>query len=77
MHTWLRNYNSIGIAMCCGAGASYRLPRIGYPWNAKGAMAGSGVAGPEYAFIDFGPEPPTFIQVEKTAKLIAMSFPDC
>ena len=71
-HTWLRNYDSIGIALCCGAGAKYRLPEKGYPRNAKGAVMGSGCKGKEYAFVDFGLEPPTYNQIEQMAKLVAV-----
>lgn len=70
-HTWMRNYNSIGIAMCCGAGASYQLPQKGLPQYAKGALLGSDCRGERYAFVDFGPEPPTYIQMESTARLVA------
>lgn len=51
-HTFMRNKDGIGIALCCGVGASFsgKVP--------KG--------------IDFGENPPTMMQIEKMAQVIAI-----
>lgn len=51
-HTFMRNKDGIGIALCCGVGASFsgRLPQG----------------------IDYGQCPPTLMQIEKAAQVIAI-----
>ena len=72
VHTWMRNHDSIAIAMCCGAGARCWTPEKGNPRDAQGAYLGSENAGSDCALVDLGEEPPTFMQIEVTAKLIAV-----
>lgn len=52
LHTFMRNKDGIGIALCCGVGATY---------------SGNGPQG-----IDFGECPPTQVQIEKAAQVIAI-----
>lgn len=51
-HTFLRNKDGIGIALCCGVGASF--------------------TGKNPQTIDFGECPPTMMQIEKMAQVIAI-----
>lgn len=51
-HTFMRNSDGIGIALCCGAGASF---------DGKSPKG-----------IDFGESPPTMMQIEKMAQVIAI-----
>lgn len=73
VHTWMRNHDSIAIALCCGADACCWAPEKGNCRDAKGAYMGSECADSHCALVDFGEEPPTFMQIEVTAKLIAVS----
>ena len=71
-HTWLRNHNAIGIALCCGAGARCWIPdgREGYGLEEACDLQYS--ARPGSALIDYGPEPPTEIQIEVLADIVAI-----
>ena len=72
IHTWMRNHDSIGIALCCGAGARCWAPEKVHPREAKGTYLGADKVSSDCALVDFGEEGPTFVQIEVMAKLIAV-----
>ena len=71
-HTWMRNHNSIGIALCCGYEARCWQPSGIDPRGAEGAYVDSEDMDSDSALIDMGPEPPTPVQIETLAKLVAI-----
>lgn len=62
-HTWGRNGKSIGIALCCGYGAV--LPSTAVEPGRRGEPLPDGA-------IPFGPEPPTWMQIERLAVVTAL-----
>ena len=71
-HTWHRNCGAIGIALCCGYDAACQLPRSCEGYRAKTAYEDPEDARPDSAGINLGPEPPTPVQIEVMAKLVAL-----
>lgn len=71
-HTWMRNHSAIGIALCCGVDAECWLPEGCEGYEVEQACEKSHCPKPDSALIDFGPEPPTHIQIEVMAKLVAI-----
>lgn len=71
-HTWMRNHSAIGIALCCAAGARCWLPDCCEGYEVKQACDISDNPEPEKALIDYGPEPPTDIQIEVMADVVAI-----
>ena len=71
-HTWMRNHSAIGIALCCGVDANCWLPSDCEGCSVYRAQEISHFPQPDCAVIDFGPEPPTEIQIEVMAKLVAV-----
>ena len=72
MHTWMRNHDSVGIALCCGYDARCWQPSHVDPRHAVGAYVDGDDVDRDCALIDFGPEPPTAIQIEVLAKVVAI-----
>lgn len=72
LHTWMRNHSAIAIALCCGVDARCWLPDGCSGYDVELAYESSRCARPDCALIDFGPEPPTPVQIEVMAKLIAI-----
>jgi len=71
-HTWKRNSGTIGIALCCGSGATCELPAA---ISAKAAWSAAGpdeYRDPYQAMVDYGSEPPTTDQIEALAKIVAI-----
>ena len=71
-HIWLRDQGSIAIALCCGAEAVCWAPVTGSCRTASGAYADAAEVPASYARVDLGPAPPTEIQIEVAAKLVAL-----
>ena len=71
-HTWKRNNGTIGIALCCGCGAECELPSAIAAGAAWGATERDEYRDPYQAMVDFGSEPPTPIQIEVLAKIVAI-----
>ena len=72
IHTWMRNHSAIGIALCCGVDARCWLPDSCEGFKVEKAYENSRCAHPECALIDYGPEPPTEIQIEVLADVVAI-----
>ena len=71
-HTWMRNHSAIGIALCCGVDARCWLPEDCEGFEVEKAYDVSHCPKPGGALIDFGPEPPTDIQIEVMADVVAI-----
>ena len=71
-HTWQRNVGAIGIALCCGAFANCWEPTRRAAWEVESAFEVPHKPQPDAALVDFGPEPPTPVQVEVMAKIVAL-----
>ena len=71
-HTWMRNHSAIGIALCCGVDAECWLPCYSDGSTVYRAQEITLCPQPDCAVIDFGPEPPTEIQIEVMAKVVAV-----
>ena len=71
-HTWLRNLNSVAIALCCCAGATCWVPAGINAQKVKGAYANCRNEHPECALVKYGTEPPTPLQVEMMANVVAV-----
>ena len=71
-HTWMRNHSAIGIALCCGVDAGCWLPDGCEGYDVEQACEASHCPKADCALIDFGSEPPTAIQIEVMAKLVAV-----
>ena len=71
-HTWQRNVGAIGIALCCGAFANCWEPTRRAAWEVESAFEVPHKPQPDAALVDFGPEPPTPVQVEVMAKIVAI-----
>lgn len=71
-HTFMHNSGAIGIALCCGVDAACWLPESCAGFDVENAYETPHCAKPDCALIDFGPEPPTEIQIEVAAKLVAI-----
>ena len=72
VHTWMRNHSAIGIALCCGVDARCWLPDSCEGFKVEKAYENSRCAHPDCALIDYGPEPPTEIQIEVLADVVAI-----
>lgn len=72
IHTWMRNHSAIGIALCCGVDARCWLPDSCEGFKVEKAYENSRCAHPDCALIDYGPEPPTEIQIEVLADVVAI-----
>ena len=72
IHTWMRNHSAIGIALCCGVDARCWLPDSCEGFKVEKAYENSRCAHPDCALIDYGPEPPTEIQIEVLAGVVAI-----
>ena len=71
-HTWLRNSNSMAISLLCCHDGNCWPPGNGNVRTTTAVYAGDGGAGPNDAVIKYGSEPPTEIQIEVMAKLVAL-----
>ena len=71
-HTWKRNTGTIGIALCCGYDATCELPAALCAKAAWGATGPDEYRDPYQAMMDYGDEPPTAIQIEVLAKIVAI-----
>lgn len=71
-HTWLRNRGGLAIALCCGAEAACWAPVSGCCRTARGACIDDADIPASYARVDLGAAPPTAMQIEVTAKLVAL-----
>ena len=71
-HTWKRNSGTIGIALCCGVGATCALPTGICAKAAWNATCPEEDRDPFQAMVDYGSEPPTAIQIEVLAKIVAI-----
>ncbi|MBQ8919063.1 MAG: N-acetylmuramoyl-L-alanine amidase [Acidaminococcaceae bacterium] len=71
-HTWLRNSGSLAISLLCGYGGNCWVPDDGNVRTLRAVYAGDCNAGSGDALIKFGPEPPTVIQIEVMARLVAV-----
>ena len=71
-HTWMRNNGTIGIALCCGYDAECELPAAVSAKTAWGATGPGEYRDPYQAMVDGGTEPPTAIQIEVLAKIVAI-----
>ena len=71
-HTWHRNTGTIGIALCCGYDADCELPAAVPARAAWGAVEPYEYRDPYQAMVDLGSEPPTAIQIEVLAKIVAI-----
>ena len=71
-HTWRRNTGTIGIALCCGYDADCALPTAIPAKTAWGAVEPYEYRDPYQAMVDLGSEPPTAIQIEVLAKVVAI-----
>ena len=71
-HTWMRNHCAIGIALCCGVDARCWLPDGCEGFEVEKAYENCHYAKPDCALIDYGPEPPTDIQIEVLADVVAI-----
>ena len=71
-HTWHRNTGTIGIALCCGYDATCELPTGISAGTAWGATGPDEYRDPYQAMVDYGSEPPTPIQIEVLAKIVAI-----
>ena len=71
-HTWKRNTGTIGIALCCGYDANCELPTAIPAKTAWGAVEPYEYRDPYQAMVDLGSEPPTAIQIEVLAKIVAI-----
>jgi hypothetical protein len=71
-HTWKRNTGTIGIALCCGYDAACELPAAIPAKTAWGAVEPYEYRDPYQAMVDLGSEPPTAIQIEVLAKVVAI-----
>ena len=71
-HTWMRNHAAIGIALCCGVDAGCWLPDGCEGYKVETAYENPHYARPGCALIDYGPEPPTEMQIEVMADLVAI-----
>ena len=71
-HTWKRNTGTIGIALCCGYDANCELPTAISAKTAWGAVEPYEYRDPYQAMVDLGSEPPTAIQIEVLAKIVAI-----
>ena len=72
IHTWMRNHSAIGIALCCGVDARCWLPDSCEGFKVEKAYENSRCAHPDCALIDYGPKPPTEIQIEVLADVVAI-----
>ena len=70
-HTYQRNHGSVGIALCCGVDARSWLPDGCSGFDVEQAYEMPHCAKTECALIDFGPEPPTDVQIDVMAKVVA------
>jgi len=71
-HTWMRSHNSIGIALCCGYDARCWCPSHVEACRAEAAYVDGDDVDRDCALIDLGPEPPTAVQIEVLAKIVAI-----
>ncbi|WP_295358890.1 N-acetylmuramoyl-L-alanine amidase [uncultured Succiniclasticum sp.] len=71
-HTYGRNHSSIGIALCCGVDACCWLPDGCSGFDVEQAFEMPHCARTECALVDFGPEPPTVVQIEAMARVVAI-----
>lgn len=71
-HTWLRSGSSIGIALCCCSGAACWIPGGCNAKKVQGAYAESRSAHPQCALVEYGAEPPTPMQIEMMANVVAV-----
>ncbi|MBQ8919919.1 MAG: N-acetylmuramoyl-L-alanine amidase [Acidaminococcaceae bacterium] len=71
-HTWLRNQNTVAIALCCCAGAACWIPGSCNAEKVDGAYAECRSAHPKCALVDFGPEPPTTMQIDMMVNVVAV-----
>ena len=72
IHTWMRNHSAIGIALCCGVDARCWLLDSCEGFKVEKAYENSRCAHPDCALIDYGPKPPTEIQIEVLADVVAI-----
>ncbi len=71
-HTWLRSQHSVAVALCCCADANCWIPANCNAKKVKGAYANCRNEHPECALVNYGPEPPTTLQVEMMANVVAV-----
>ena len=71
-HTWLRNEYSVAVALCCCADAACWVPAFSNPKELEAAYADCRNEHPECALVNYGPEPPTPLQVEMMANVVAV-----
>jgi len=71
-HTWQRNSGAIGIALCCGVDGECWNPTRQAAWDVDSAYEVPHKPQPDAALVDFGPEPPTPVQVEVMARIVAI-----
>ena len=71
-HTWLRNSNTMAISLLCGYGGDCWPPGNGNVRTTRAVYVGDSSVDPDEAIIRFGDEPPTEIQIEVMAKLVAI-----
>ena len=71
-HTWLRNSNTMAISLLCGYEGDCWPPGNGNVRTTRAVYVGDGSAAPDDAIIRFGDEPPTEMQIEVMAKLVAI-----
>ena len=72
IHTWMRNHSAIGIALCCGADARCWLPVGCDGYETKEACEIADGEKQDCALIDYGTQPPTDIQIEVMADVVAI-----
>ena len=72
VHTWLRSQGTVGIVLCCCVGSVCWVPGNCNAQKVKGAYAESRSGHPQCALVDFGPKPPTPMQVDMMAKVVAL-----
>ena len=71
-HTWLRNGHSVAVALCCCADAACWVPAFRNPKELEAAYAYCRNDHPECALVNYGPEPPTPLQIEMMANVVAV-----
>ena len=71
-HTWLRNSNTMAISLLCGYAGDCWPPGNGNVRTTRAVYVGDVHVVPDEAIIRFGDEPPTEIQIEVMAKLVAI-----
>ena len=71
-HTWRRNTEAIGIALCCGVDARCWLPDGAEGYELEHACEVEYCYRNNGALIDFGENPPTGTQIEVMADLVAI-----